>query len=162
MNALRLEPFVGDVAQARSAPLLGIADLERTSFAAGFDALMMHQGKQWVALVALHAATAGTPLSAAATDKLRVAVEAGCAGVVCGASDVERARALGLQTMVPGIRLAATAVQDQVRVDTPDGAIARGADWLVIGRAVTGVDDPEKAAEEFTRLVGGALGRVPT
>jgi orotidine-5'-phosphate decarboxylase len=89
--------------------------------------------------------------------RMGVAVEAGCAGVVCAATDVERARALGLQTMVPGIRLAGTAVQDQVRVDTPDGAIARGADWLVIGRAVTGVDDPEQAAEQVTQLVRAAL-----
>jgi orotidine-5'-phosphate decarboxylase len=52
-------------------------------------------------------------------------------------------------------------VHDQARVDTPDGAIARGADWLVIGRAVTGADDPEDAAKEVTRLVGAALAGSP-
>ena len=45
--------------------------------------------------------------------------------------------------MVPGIRLAGDDANDQARVDTPGDAIARGADWLVIGRSVTGADDPE-------------------
>ena len=48
--------------------------------------------------------------------------------------------------MVPGIRLAGGDAHDQARVDTPGDAIGRGADWLVIGRAVTGADDPERAA----------------
>jgi orotidine-5'-phosphate decarboxylase len=93
--------------------------------------------------------------------RMRVAADAGCAGVVCAASDVERARELGLRTMVPGIRLAGAPVHDQARVDTPDRAIARGADWLVIGRAVTGADHPEEAANEVTRLVGAALAGSP-
>ena len=63
------------------------------------------------------------------------------------------ARVLGLRTMVPGIRLAGGAAHDQARVDTPGDAIERGADWLVIGRAVTGADDPENAAAR-----GGARG----
>ena len=71
-----------------------------------------------------------------------------------------RAR-LGLRTMVPGIRLAGGDANDQARVDTPGDAIARGADWLVIGRAVTGADDPERAAVEVTRAVARrALGRT--
>ena len=61
--------------------------------------------------------------------------------------------------MVPGIRLAGGDAHDQARVDTPGDAIARGADWLVIGRAVTGADDPESAAREVTRAVAEALVR---
>jgi orotidine-5'-phosphate decarboxylase len=94
-------------------------------------------------------------------ERMRVAVDAGCAGVVCAGSDIEQARARNLRTMVPGIRLAGGATHDQARVDTPDDAIARGADWLVIGRAVTGADDPERAAIEVTRAVADALSRVP-
>jgi orotidine-5'-phosphate decarboxylase len=59
--------------------------------------------------------------------------------------------------MVPGIRLAGDAMNDQARVDTPGEAIARGADWLVIGRSVTGADDPERAADEVSRQVAEAL-----
>ncbi len=61
--------------------------------------------------------------------------------------------------MVPGIRLAGDAAHDQARVDTPGDAIARGADWLVIGRAVTAADDPESAAQAMARAVAGALTR---
>ena len=63
--------------------------------------------------------------------------------------------------MVPGIRLAGDDAHDQARVDTPGDAIARGADWLVIGRAVTGADDPERAAaaEVTRRSAAGLAGR---
>jgi orotidine-5'-phosphate decarboxylase len=71
------------------------------------------------------------------------------------------ARAFGLRTMVPGIRLAGGDAHDQARVDTPGDAIERGADWLVIGRAVTGAGDPENAALEITRAVAEALTRRP-
>ncbi len=90
-------------------------------------------------------------------ERLDVARAGGCDGVVCAGSDVERARARGLRTMVPGIRLAGDDVNDQARVDTPGDAIARGADWLVIGRSVTGADDPERAAAEVARAVAEGL-----
>jgi len=93
--------------------------------------------------------------------RLDVAREAGCDGVVCAGTDVERARARALRTMVPGIRLAGDDVNDQARVDTPGDAIARGADWLVIGRSVTGADDPERAAAEVSRQVAAALAGTP-
>jgi len=92
--------------------------------------------------------------------RMDVAREAGCDGVVCAGSDVARARARGLRTMVPGIRLAGGERHDQARVDTPADAIARGADWLVIGRAVTGADDPERAAERVTRQVAEVIGSL--
>src|SRR3954468_2333078 len=89
--------------------------------------------------------------------RLDAARAAGCDGVVCAGSDVERARAGALRTMVPGIRLAGDAANDQARVDTPRDAIARGANWLVIGRSVTGADDPERAAAEMARQVAEGL-----
>lgn len=100
------------------------------------------------------------PDVAARDARMRVARAAGCAGVVCAGTDVDVARAFGLRTMVPGIRLAGGEAHDQARVDTPGDAIARGADWLVIGRAVTGADDPETAAREVTRAVAEASTRV--
>jgi len=89
--------------------------------------------------------------------RMDVARDAGCDGVVCAGTDVARARARGLRTMVPGIRLAGGEHHDQARVDTPADAIARGADWLVIGRTVTGADEPERAAEQVTRAVTEGL-----
>ena len=52
-------------------------------------------------------------------------------------------------TVVPGIRPADAATQDQKRVATPDAAIAAGADILVIGRAITGAADPARAARDI-------------
>ncbi len=47
-------------------------------------------------------------------------------------------------TVVPGIRPADAATQDQKRIATPPRRIAAGADILVIGRAITGAADPGK------------------
>ena len=97
------------------------------------------------------------PDTSALDARMQVARAAEVDGVVCAGTDVERAREYGLRTMVPGIRLAGGAAHDQARIDTPDDAISRGADWLVIGRAVTAADDPEEAAITVTRAVGDAL-----
>jgi orotidine-5'-phosphate decarboxylase len=61
--------------------------------------------------------------------------------------------------MVPGIRLPGEPAHDQARVATPADAIGQGADWLVIGRAVTASDDPEAAAEAVTRDAAEGLAR---
>ena len=94
----------------------------------------------------------------ALAQRMQFARDAQCDGVVCAGSDVTLARESGLRTMVPGIRLAGGDTHDQARVDTPADAIANGADWLVIGRAVTEADEPEIAAVEVTRAVNEALG----
>ena len=48
--------------------------------------------------------------------------------------------------MVPGVRPAGADVDDQARIVTPGDAIAAGADWIVLGRAVTAAADPAAAA----------------
>jgi orotidine-5'-phosphate decarboxylase len=53
--------------------------------------------------------------------------------------------------VVPGIRPADTAANDQKRIATPQAAMAAGADILVIGRAITGAADPAGAAERILR-----------
>jgi orotidine-5'-phosphate decarboxylase len=80
---------------------------------------------------------------------------AGLDGVVCSPHDLNGIRHdLGpdFLTVVPGIRPADAATQDQKRVATPEAALAAGADILVIGRAITGAADPAKAARE---MLGG-------
>jgi predicted exporter len=75
VRAERLEPFIEDVARARATPLLALSDLTGTSFAAGFDALTMHQREQWSSLMPLHAVHTGATPSAAALDQVRAALE---------------------------------------------------------------------------------------
>ncbi|MGI8662739.1 MAG: orotidine-5'-phosphate decarboxylase [Acidimicrobiales bacterium] len=76
------------------------------------------------------------------------AIEGGCGGIVCAAIDVREARQYGprLRIVVPGIRPAGVAVNDQTRAATPRDAIDAGADLLVIGRAVTAAEHPAAAA----------------
>jgi orotidine-5'-phosphate decarboxylase len=57
--------------------------------------------------------------------------------------------------MVPGIRPAWAASQDQKRVVTPADAIARGADYLVIGRPITQSDDPAAALRKIADEIDG-------
>jgi orotidine-5'-phosphate decarboxylase len=92
--------------------------------------------------------------------RMETAARAGCDGVVCAGPDIPIARAHQLRTMVPGIRLPGGDLHDQVRVDTPGDAIGRGADWIILGRAVAEADDPELAAQETTRDVAAALARA--
>ena len=77
---------------------------------------------------------------------------AGLDGVVCSPHDLVGIRHdLGRDflTVVPGIRPADAATQDQKRVATPTSALEAGADILVIGRAITGAADPAKAAQDI-------------
>jgi orotidine-5'-phosphate decarboxylase len=87
-----------------------------------------------------------------------LAAAAGCGGLVCAASDLAETRraAPGLLTVVPGIRPAGVASDDQARAATPGAAIRAGADILVIGRAVTGAEDPESAAAAIAEEVAAA------
>ena len=62
-----------------------------------------------------------------------------------------RARAPEAAIWVPGIRFAGQATQDQERVSTPQEALAAGADWLVLGRALTGIP-PAQAKELLAGL----------
>lgn len=78
----------------------------------------------------------------------RVAARAGCEGVVCSPQEltVVGSVAPGVIRVTPGVRPEGTQAGDQRRVMTPAEAIARGADWLVIGRPITAADDPVAAA----------------
>jgi orotidine-5'-phosphate decarboxylase len=81
-----------------------------------------------------------------------VALEAGCAGVVSSAQEVESLRAkLGGEflAVTPGVRPAGAEHGDQARVVTPAGAIASGATHIVVGRPITGAANPAEAARKI-------------
>ena len=89
----------------------------------------------------------------------KVAVAAGCEGIVCSPEElnVVRQAAPELLRVTPGIRPVAVD-DDQARVATPQEAIERGANMLVIGRPITAADDPAKAAEMILRDITEAAG----
>ncbi len=79
----------------------------------------------------------------------RLALEAGADGLVCSSHEISTLRgALGPDALlvVPGIRPAGADVGDQARTMTPRDAAQAGADWLVVGRPITGAADPGAAA----------------
>ena len=80
--------------------------------------------------------------------RVQAALESDCDGIVCAASDVHEAKQYGprLITVVPGIRPAGSPRHEQARAATPREAVDAGADLLVIGRPVTGAEDPQAAA----------------
>lgn len=74
---------------------------------------------------------------------------AGVDGIVCSGREVEVLRKeFGdrFKLVVPGIRLDKHA-QDQRRIVTPAEAVSLGADYLVIGRAITESQNPEDALD---------------
>ena len=81
---------------------------------------------------------------------------AGLDGVVCSpleAGKVHDVCGKSFLTITPGIRLAGDSVGDQKRVTTPKMARELGSDYIVVGRSITGAEDPVKAyrqcVEEF-------------
>jgi orotidine-5'-phosphate decarboxylase len=78
----------------------------------------------------------------------------GLDGVVVSGDDVEDVRAVcgdAFCLVVPGIRPAGGNGHDQVRVLTPRAAIEKGADYIVVGRPITGADDPAGVARAILR-----------
>lgn len=86
--------------------------------------------------------------------RVRQAVACGCDGVIASAADDPNAiRAMAgadhLLIATPGIREPGGAVHEQKRVATPADAIARGADYLVVGRPITQAEDPAMVARRI-------------
>jgi orotidine-5'-phosphate decarboxylase len=76
---------------------------------------------------------------------------------VCSPREVATVRAEvgpGIVLVCPGIRPAGLAAHDQARVATPAEAVAAGADYLVVGRPITGAEDPRAAAEAIRAEMG--------
>ena len=60
-------------------------------------------------------------------------------------------------TVTPGVRLAGGEKGDQVRVTTPERAGQLGSDYIVVGRPITGAEDPVAAWRRcVSEFMGGA------
>lgn len=88
-------------------------------------------------------------LSELVIDRTDIVLASGGDGIVAAGTDAAAIRARAgdrLVIVTPGIRPAGSDAQDQKRVATPAGAIAAGADYLVVGRPITAAADPAAAA----------------
>ncbi len=82
----------------------------------------------------------------------KLAKNSGLDGVICSPEEVKNLRvALGPDfiLMVPGIRPVWASAGDQKRVLTPREAVDAGATYLVIGRPITGAENPMDAANRI-------------
>jgi orotidine-5'-phosphate decarboxylase len=99
---------------------------------------------------------AGTPLDQVVR-LARLAKECGIDGVVCSPQEIAAVRAAcgrDFLIVTPGVRPAGGALDDQRRVMTPKRAVDEGADFLVIGRPITGAVDPAAAARAILAELG--------
>jgi orotidine-5'-phosphate decarboxylase len=79
-------------------------------------------------------------------------------GIVCSGAELGAVvQKFGdrLAPLVPGLRPAGSAVNDQVRVVTPEAAAALGARYLILGRAVTESPDPLAAWDAIAARIAG-------
>jgi orotidine-5'-phosphate decarboxylase len=112
------------------------------------------------------------PASKRVVQLARLAQKAGMDGVVASPQEVRairRACGKNFLIVVPGIRPGIAGslkngrksrIDDQARVATPAEAIRAGADYLVVGRPITGAPDPEAAAAAILEEISSALPRT--
>jgi orotidine-5'-phosphate decarboxylase len=91
----------------------------------------------------------------------KLAQEGGLDGVVSGADEATAIKELcgrDFLVVTPGIRPTGSAAGDQKRITTPETAVRAGADYLVVGRPITGAADPAAAADAIVAEIEAALG----
>jgi orotidine-5'-phosphate decarboxylase len=89
----------------------------------------------------------------------KLAQDAGFDGVVSSAHEVRAIRqACGpkMLIVVPGVRAASGATNDQARVATPAEAIRAGANYIVVGRPITAATNPREAAISIAEEIESA------
>ena len=84
------------------------------------------------------------------------AQECGMDGVVCSPREIQLLRKCvspDFKIVTPGIRMPGQSVNDQHRTASPHEAIAAGADYIVVGRAVTEDPDPRASVERILQSI---------
>jgi orotidine-5'-phosphate decarboxylase len=90
-----------------------------------------------------------------------LALKAGLDGIVCSPQEAEIIRSKfgkNILIVTPGIRPSWTPQDDQKRTSTPKDALRKGADYLVIGRAVMSQPNPLRALKLIHDEIAGLLG----
>jgi orotidine-5'-phosphate decarboxylase len=81
-----------------------------------------------------------------------LAAEAGAHGIVCSGKEAGLVREQfgdRLAVLVPGVRAAGGATQDQARVVTPQQAVESGARYIIAGRMITAAADRRSAMQRL-------------
>ena len=91
---------------------------------------------------------------AAVEQLVKLAAASGVHGVVSSPREAASIRSFtspGFVIVTPGIRPddATSQNEDQKRTATPAAALSAGADYLVVGRPITGATDPKRAAQQI-------------
>ena len=155
--ALPLKPFMMNVHASGGAKMMEAA--AQAAEEAGSDRPMM------LAVTVLTSMDAddlaGIGVDASPADQVlrlaRLAQNSGMDGAVCSAREAAMLReelGPGFKLVTPGIRPSWASKDDQTRIVTPKQAMALGSDYLVIGRPITGDDDPVAAATRITAELG--------
>ncbi|HVF27889.1 MAG TPA: orotidine-5'-phosphate decarboxylase [Pyrinomonadaceae bacterium] len=96
---------------------------------------------------------AASSMEAQVTTLAQLADKSGLDGVVASPHEIAPVREAvarpSFLIVTPGVRPAGTAHDDQKRVMTPTEAVAAGADYIVVGRAILKAPDPARAVEEI-------------
>ncbi|MBE3637854.1 orotidine-5'-phosphate decarboxylase [Mangrovicoccus algicola] len=99
------------------------------------------------------------PVEELVLDRAARAFAAGADGVIASPQEAAVIRGLpeseGRLIVTPGVRPAGAELGDQKRVMTPAGAIAAGADHVVVGRPVWKAPDPRAAARAILDELAG-------
>jgi len=101
---------------------------------------------------------AGTPRARAVALAL-LAKQAGLDGIVASAHEIPAIRgACGAKflTLIPAVRPASAATNDQSRIATPAEATRTGANFLVVGRPITAAANPRAAAQAIADEIAKA------
>jgi orotidine-5'-phosphate decarboxylase len=100
------------------------------------------------------------PLAEVCLEYAENAMRSGLDGVVCSpleAGAVHERCGASFLTVTPGVRFAGGDKGDQVRVTTPVRAGELGSDYIVVGRPITGAEDPVAAWRRcVNEFMGGA------
>lgn len=94
------------------------------------------------------------PLNEVVVHYAKMAKEAGLDGVVSSALEVKIIKEqIGKDfiCVTPGIRPSGSSGDDQKRVTTPKDAFQIGSDYIVMGRAITKQENPQKAFQEIVK-----------
>jgi orotidine-5'-phosphate decarboxylase len=98
----------------------------------------------------------GVPVESWVATLADLACKSGIRGIVASSKELPMLRRKfqdAMQFVIPGIRPAGAALQDQSRIATPAEAIRAGASYIVVGRPILQAADPAEAADSIVHEI---------